>query len=249
MVSGRELDCGVERQLCLVLTPPSMSKNAAIEIDEGSWTLLLPESHDFSAMSSYLPGQENRSTEGPANSPEMEQEQDRCAQYEQLICDSAWQNNRANVSSAMTAKSCSGAVAETLGQNSFELPHSSYCKSEDLALTLTDHTPEYRSPSYINRAGGQGIAENSTKLTKEERALRRRAFHKIHTRRSRAKLNDKMEHLRQVLPSPPPGICVKSKAQILDWAIACASASKLSSTHDMNYSSAKITDDFQNSSS
>lgn len=64
-------------------------------------------------------------------------------------------------------------------------------------------------------------------LTKEERALRRRAFHKVHTRRSRAKLNDKMDHLRRVLPAPPPGTCVKSKAQILDWAIACASAHRL----------------------
>lgn len=249
MVTGRELDYGVERHLPLVLTPPPMSRHAANEVDDGSWTLLLPESHDFSAMSSYLPEQETSSAEGPANSQEIEQEQDRCALHEQFICDSTWQNKNANASSAMTAKSGSGAVAETLEQNTFELPYSSYSKSEDLALTLTDHTPECESPSYINHAGVQGTAENSTKLTKEERALRRRAFHKIHTRRSRAKLNDKMEHLRQVLPSPPPGMCVKSKAQILDWAIACASAQNLSSTQDMNSSSAKIMDDFQTSSS
>lgn len=63
-------------------------------------------------------------------------------------------------------------------------------------------------------------------LTKEDRALRRRVFHKVHTRRSRAKLNEKLDHLRLILPTPPIGTCVKSKAQILDWAIACASAQR-----------------------
>lgn len=55
---------------------------------------------------------------------------------------------------------------------------------------------------------------------KEVRALRRREFHKIHTRRSRAKLNEKMDMLRDVLPEPPAGVHLKSKAQILDYAIS-----------------------------
>lgn len=53
----------------------------------------------------------------------------------------------------------------------------------------------------------------------ENRRRRRREFHKIHTRRSRAKLNEKMEMLRRVLPDPPAGVVVKSKAQIIDYAI------------------------------
>lgn len=65
------------------------------------------------------------------------------------------------------------------------------------------------------RAGAAGA--------RESRALRRREFHKIHTRRSRAKLNDKMERLLAALPPPPAGVAVKSKAQILDYAIAVLS--------------------------
>jgi Helix-loop-helix DNA-binding domain len=73
------------------------------------------------------------------------------------------------------------------------------------------------------------LVDASLNLTKEERALRRRVFHKVHTRRSRAKLNEKLDHLRLILPTPPPGTCVKSKAQILDWAIACANAGRFAS--------------------
>lgn len=51
------------------------------------------------------------------------------------------------------------------------------------------------------------------------RKRRRREFHKIHTRRSRAKLNERMESLRRALPHPPTGLVVKSKAQIVDFAI------------------------------
>lgn len=51
------------------------------------------------------------------------------------------------------------------------------------------------------------------------RRKRRREFHKIHTRRSRAKLNEKMELLKSMLPSPPPGMVVKSKAQIIEHTI------------------------------
>lgn len=70
--------------------------------------------------------------------------------------------------------------------------------------------------------GPHEIPDTASHLTKEERALRRRVFHKVHTRRSRAKLNEKLDHLRLILPTPPPGTSVKSKAQILDWAISCA---------------------------
>lgn len=54
----------------------------------------------------------------------------------------------------------------------------------------------------------------------EIRSKKRREFHKIHTRRSRAKLNEKMEMLRRVLPEPPSGLVVKSKAQVIDYAIS-----------------------------
>jgi hypothetical protein len=69
-----------------------------------------------------------------------------------------------------------------------------------------------------------GLLLDDANLTKEERARRRRDFHKVHTRRSRAKLNDKMDELRRVLPAPPAGRSLKSKAQILDWAILFATA-------------------------
>lgn len=76
--------------------------------------------------------------------------------------------------------------------------------------------------SHSSSLGAPQIPDPAPHLTKEERALRRRVFHKVHTRRSRAKLNEKLDHLRLILPPPPPGTCVKSKAQILDWAISCA---------------------------
>eukprot|EP00178_Gracilaria_changii_P014666 TRINITY_DN41213_c0_g1_i1.p1 TRINITY_DN41213_c0_g1~~TRINITY_DN41213_c0_g1_i1.p1 ORF type:complete len:295 (+),score=61.04 TRINITY_DN41213_c0_g1_i1:649-1533(+) len=54
----------------------------------------------------------------------------------------------------------------------------------------------------------------------EQRRKRRREFHKIHTRRSRAKLNEKLALLRAVLPEPPADVVVKSKAQVIDYAIS-----------------------------
>jgi hypothetical protein len=86
-----------------------------------------------------------------------------------------------------------------------------------------------QSPSLSSSSDPQLPAHEAVALTKEERARRRRAFHKVHTRRSRAKLNDKLEHLRRALPTPPAGTCVKSKAQILDWAIACADGQRFAS--------------------
>lgn len=62
--------------------------------------------------------------------------------------------------------------------------------------------------------------QSSLNISSDIRKQRRREFHKIHTRRSRAKLNERMELLRKVLPSPPPGLIVKSKAQIIDYAIS-----------------------------
>lgn len=74
----------------------------------------------------------------------------------------------------------------------------------------------------IRKGGG---AAASAKAARDSRALRRREFHKIHTRRSRAKLNDKMDKLLATLPEPPPGVVIKSKAQILDYAISVFKAS------------------------
>lgn len=59
----------------------------------------------------------------------------------------------------------------------------------------------------------------ATNIAKQARAQKRREFHKIHTRRSRAKLNERMEKLLSQLPTPPPNQVIKSKAQILDYAI------------------------------
>lgn len=53
----------------------------------------------------------------------------------------------------------------------------------------------------------------------EMRRKRRREFHKIHTRRSRAKLNSRMDELKEILPNPPNGVVIKSKAQIIEYAI------------------------------
>lgn len=72
----------------------------------------------------------------------------------------------------------------------------------------------------------------------ENRSRRRREFHKIHTRRSRAKLNEKMELLRRVLPDPPSGLVVKSKAQIIDYAISVVGellADAANSSNDMRW--------------
>lgn len=89
-----------------------------------------------------------------------------------------------------------------------------YCSNEKPANINFDSETSSHEP--------HEIPDSVSYLTKEERALRRRVFHKVHTRRSRAKLNEKLDHLRLILPSPPPGTSVKSKAQILDWAICCA---------------------------
>lgn len=66
---------------------------------------------------------------------------------------------------------------------------------------------------------GKECSRKPATAFKEVRSRRRREFHKIHTRRSRAKLNEKMDLLRRILPEPPSGIVVKSKAQIIDYAI------------------------------
>lgn len=60
-----------------------------------------------------------------------------------------------------------------------------------------------------------------SKSTKAEiKKRKRREFHKVHTRRSRAKLNQKMEELKAILPVPMNGMAVKSKAQVIDYAIS-----------------------------
>jgi hypothetical protein len=88
-----------------------------------------------------------------------------------------------------------------------------------------DNEDEYGDDDDNDEGDSGGAAGlDDVNLTKEERARRRRDFHKVHTRRSRAKLNDKMDELRRVLPAPPAGRSLKSKAQILDWAISFASA-------------------------
>lgn len=81
--------------------------------------------------------------------------------------------------------------------------------------SINDHDdPEQLNFTHHNLKGIRGAP-----IFKEIRTRRRREFHKIHTRRSRAKLNEKMELLRRVLPEPPAGLVVKSKAQIIDYAI------------------------------
>lgn len=71
--------------------------------------------------------------------------------------------------------------------------------------------------SYGNSVHDEDLFKSSGS---DVRSRRRREFHKIHTRRSRAKLNEKMDLLKRVLPKPPSGVVVKSKAQIIDYAIS-----------------------------
>lgn len=82
--------------------------------------------------------------------------------------------------------------------------------------------------------GGEGVVDElgmggkTGRVGSDVRRRRRREFHKIHTRRSRAKLNEKMEMLRSVLPEPPSGMVVKSKAQIIDYAISMLAVGRVS---------------------
>lgn len=245
MVLGKGMDYVATKPLPLVFTPPPLHRQAPEEIDDSSWALLLPESHDFSAMSNYMPGEEQHTIAEHAKPQEIEPVHGRSAGYDQFLTGSAWLKKTPKPYSEKTTNNGSG--EEQLGQKLLNPPSSNYSKTQDLASALMDKTPSSSSPSFVGYLGEDGNGGESTKLTKEERALRRRAFHKIHTRRSRAKLNDKMEHLRQVLPSPPTGICVKSKAQILDWAIACATAQKLSASQDLSSDGDKRTDNFPRS--
>lgn len=84
-------------------------------------------------------------------------------------------------------------------------------REDELSRKSTAEGKEDMNGMDCARAGGNAF--------KEVRSRRRREFHKIHTRRSRAKLNEKMDLLRRILPEPPTGIVVKSKAQIIDYAI------------------------------
>lgn len=84
-------------------------------------------------------------------------------------------------------------------------------QQEDVEETKNDFTSTTRTT--------MTAATGRVPTARETRAIRRREFHKIHTRRSRAKLNDKMDKLLAALPTPPPGVVVKSKAQILDYAV------------------------------
>lgn len=77
---------------------------------------------------------------------------------------------------------------------------------------------EGETTAKVKEKGKEGKGKDSAGGS-ELRSRRRREFHKIHTRRSRAKLNEKMELLRRMLPEPPSGMVVKSKAQIIDYAI------------------------------
>lgn len=94
------------------------------------------------------------------------------------------------------------------GEDGTAKPDNVVSKCDSLSISVQT---AYESPSFseIRRAP----------TLKDTRTRRRREFHKIHTRRSRAKLNEKMDMLRRVLPEPPAGLVVKSKAQIIDYAI------------------------------
>lgn len=89
---------------------------------------------------------------------------------------------------------------------------------EQSKINFTDVRPDREMSDMLNvyrHAEQSGIGCTGTDIKK----IRRREFHKIHTRRSRAKLNERMERLRRTLPAPPSGVVVKSKAQIIDYAI------------------------------
>ncbi|PXF48893.1 hypothetical protein BWQ96_01235 [Gracilariopsis chorda] len=113
---------------------------------------------------------------------------------------------------AAPAPVCTDAISEAIS-DAISDGTASNCGGGSTANALWTAMPSVSAAGKRGSSGGGG----------DQRSKRRREFHKIHTRRSRAKLNEKMELLRRVLPEPPAGVVVKSKAQIIDHAIAVLS--------------------------
>lgn len=97
--------------------------------------------------------------------------------------------------------------------------HDASSESDNKALSKSETHDEGMNTEVPSENAG-ATNEDPLNCGSETRRRRRREFHKIHTRRSRAKLNEKMEMLRNVLPEPPNGLVIKSKAQIIDFAIS-----------------------------
>lgn len=95
--------------------------------------------------------------------------------------------------------------------------HGAASQAED--MMIAQHMSQTSLCGKINKGTGNDTGKIGAGGS-ELRSRRRREFHKIHTRRSRAKLNEKMDLLKRVLPEPPSGMVVKSKAQIIDYAIS-----------------------------
>lgn len=90
------------------------------------------------------------------------------------------------------------------------------CPSEDLLSIVGSIHPPFqtnlpKSPTYC--------PASPSACSSTIRKQRRREFHKIHTQRSRAKLNERMEMLKSKLPQSCAGRVIKSKAQIIDQAV------------------------------
>ena len=122
-------------------------------------------------------------------------------------------------STSVTTVTSDALLADLLSSVGPSIPNTNITTTTTTTTTpSTSSTPPLQIPNTVV------IPSSNDKIKKiptarESRAIRRREFHKIHTRRSRAKLNDKMDKLLSVLPAPPPGVVIKSKAQILDYAI------------------------------
>lgn len=88
-----------------------------------------------------------------------------------------------------------------------------------LDLMITDGDENKTKPG--GSSSGTSYSTNSARICKSEtRQIKRREFHKVHTRRSRAKLNERMKVLKNILPVPPEGVTIKSKAQIIEYTIS-----------------------------
>lgn len=114
----------------------------------------------------------------------------------------------ANASSSMAASApVTPKVALTIAKTERRLPIS---RSSGALPVLMD------ASGTATEAGGSVNSPSTTGMDDGEPG---KDVHNSHTRRCRAKVNNKFQELLRILPTPPPKTGVKHKAQILDYTI------------------------------
>lgn len=123
-------------------------------------------------------------------------------------------------------------IAKTLGPKAVRPPF----PGQDMSLSTVSALPPnpkrslavFSAQSGVVTASGVGASSSSppnegTGMSPSPSAVTQlgagQDIHNSHTRRCRAKVNNKFAELLQILPTPPPKTGVKHKAQILDYTI------------------------------